>query len=90
MVASDVMGRVVKLSISLPAELAEELRRQAGPGRVSSFIEQAVARRLENANLRRILDEMDEEFGPVPDDMILAAQQEFEDLERRGRAAGAI
>ena len=84
------MGRVVKLSISLPAELAEELRRQAGPGRVSSFIEQAIARRLENTNLRRILDEMDEEYGPVPEEMILEARRQFDDLEQRARAAGAI
>jgi hypothetical protein len=80
------MGRVVKLSISLPAELAEELRKQAGAGQVSSFIEHAVARRLENINLRRILDEMDDEFGSVPDDMIVAARRQFEDLERRAQA----
>ncbi|HEY8740319.1 MAG TPA: hypothetical protein VIN56_06980 [Candidatus Dormibacteraeota bacterium] len=81
------MGRVVKLSISLPAELAEELRKQAGPGRVSSFIEQAIARRLENMSLGQILDEMDQEFGPVPEDKIRAAARQFARLE--GRSSGS-
>ena len=73
----------MKLSISLPAELAEELRKQAGPGRVSSFIEQAVARRLENMSLGQVLDEMDQEFGPVPEDGIRAASERMARLERR-------
>ncbi|MDQ6748276.1 MAG: hypothetical protein M3010_09265 [Candidatus Dormibacteraeota bacterium] len=77
------MGRVVKLSISLPAELAEELRKQAGAGRVSSFIEQAVARLLENTALGRILDDMDQDFGPVPEQEIRAATERMARLERR-------
>ena len=83
MVVSGPMGRVVKLSISLPAELAEELRKQAGAGRVSSFVEQAVARRLEHMALGRVLDEMDREFGPVPEHEVDAAAERMARLERR-------
>ena len=76
------MARAVKLSISLPAELATEMREKAGAGRVSSFIEQAVARRLESISLGEILVEMEEEFGPVSDARLRLA------TERLGRRSG--
>lgn len=76
------VARVVKLSISLPAELAAEMRKKAGAGRVSSFIEQAVARRLESISLGEILVDMDDEFGPVPDARLRIA------TERLGRRSG--
>ncbi len=49
-------GRTEKLSITLPAELASELRQAAGPGGVSSFLAEAARQHLRRQKLMHALN----------------------------------
>jgi len=69
--------RHAKLSITLDKRVAAELRQTAGPRGVSAFVNEAVRRELQATRLRKLLDEMDQEYGPVPDDV----QAEIEALD---------
>lgn len=68
---------VKKLGISLTPELAEEAVRSAAAQGVSlsSWIAEAVAARLRQRNLGRIVDQHEAEFGPIP-------QAELDEVDR--------
>jgi len=59
-----------KLSISIPSNLAEAIRERVGPRGMSRFIAKAIEHELEREQLRAYLDELDENFGPVPQQAI--------------------
>lgn len=70
------MGQpAAKLSISLPGELAAEVRRRVGARGVSGFVARAVAHELERERLAAFIAEMDEELGPVPKAALAAAKR---------------
>jgi hypothetical protein len=56
----------VKVSVTLEPEVVEELRQVAGARGLSSFVNRAVRQQLQAVRLRRLLDEMASEAGPVP------------------------
>ena len=58
-----------KLSVTLQSKVADELRRVAGRRGVSAFVNEAVRQRLQAARLRKLLDEMEAEEGPIPEDV---------------------
>jgi Arc/MetJ family transcription regulator len=58
--------KYTKVSVTLDANVAAELRQVAGPGGVSAFVNDAVRQKLQAARLRRMLDEMEAEAGPIP------------------------
>jgi antitoxin ParD1/3/4 len=62
-----------KIAVSLPDEQVASIRRAVKQGRaasVSGFISTAVARAEREDSLARLLDELDNELGPVsPDDL---------------------
>lgn len=61
------MGKLAaKLSVSVPGELAEELRRTVGARGLSGFVTRAISHELERQRLGALLAEMDAELGPVP------------------------
>ena len=64
-----------KLSISLPGELAAEVRRRVGARGVSGFVARAVAHELEREQLGAFLGEMERELGPIPPDALAAAKR---------------
>lgn len=55
-----------KLSVSVPDELAKELRRSVGSRGLSGFVTRAIAHELERERLGKLLAEWDAELGPVP------------------------
>ncbi|MBV9142550.1 MAG: hypothetical protein JO115_16835 [Pseudonocardiales bacterium] len=57
---------IAKVSVSLDADLLAEARELAGPRGLSALINDALRVRLQQARVGRLLDEMDDEFGPVP------------------------
>lgn len=57
---------IVKVSVSVDADLLAEARELAGRRGLSALINDALRIRLQHARVSRLLDEMDEEFGPVP------------------------
>ena len=54
-----------KLSVSIPSELADAVRRHVGSRGVSSFVARAIAHELEREQLGAFLTELDQELGPV-------------------------
>jgi hypothetical protein len=67
----------VKISITLEPRVAEELRQVAGPRGQSSFVNEAVRRQLQALRLGKLLDEMKDEAGPIPEDV----QREVDSLD---------
>ena len=57
---------VEKVSLSLDPELLAEARELVGRGGLSALVNDALRLRLQHVRVTRLLDEMDEEFGPVP------------------------
>jgi len=56
----------VKVSVTLEPEVAQELRQVAGSRGLSSFVNNAVRQQLQAVRLRRLLDDMAVEAGPIP------------------------
>ncbi len=57
--------KYAKISVTLEPKVAAELRDVAGPQGVSAFVNEAVRRQLQAQRLQHMLDDMDDEFGPV-------------------------
>jgi hypothetical protein len=66
---------VEKVSLSLDAGLVHEARRAAGPRGLSALVNDALRLRLQHERLRRLLADMDAEFGPVPPEEIEEARK---------------
>lgn len=75
----------VKLTISLPDDLAEEaraaVRRGVAPS-VSAYIAMTIGSFMQIPTLRELLDEWDEELGPVPEEVKRQVDAEMEEAER--------
>ena len=56
---------VAKLSVSVPGDLAETVRKRVGERGLSGFVARAMRHELEREQLGVFLDELDEELGPV-------------------------
>lgn len=59
-------GTSHKLSISVPAELAQAVRQRVGSRGVSGFVTRALAHELEREQLGHFLAALDAAHGPVP------------------------
>jgi len=57
---------IEKVSLSLDAGLLAEARRLAGRRALSALVNDALRVRVQHERLRRLLAEMDDEFGPIP------------------------
>lgn len=71
------MGKVVKVSVSLPEDVLAELRERVGPGGVSAYVTRAVERDLAVDRLAELLAELEAEFGPVSEEGIARARAEW-------------
>jgi hypothetical protein len=58
-----------KISVTLEPDIEAELRRVAGARGVSGFVNEAVRQHLQAARLRHLLDEMEVDSGPIPEDV---------------------
>ena len=62
-----------KLSVSIPGELAEAVRKRVGARGLSGFVARAVAHELEREGVRGLIDELDDQLGqPSKADMARA------------------
>ena len=61
---------VTKWSVSVEQELAARVESRVGDRGLSGFVARAVEHELERDLLDEYLDELDEEFGPVPAELI--------------------
>jgi hypothetical protein len=72
-------GRVQKVSVSMPEDLATAIRERTGPGGFSRYVTEAVERRFSRDRLGDLLDELDAEFGPVSPETLEWAQRQWPD-----------
>lgn len=66
-----------KMSITVPSDVAAEIRARAGHGNVSSYVTHALVRQLEHDRLGDLVAELEEIHGPVTDDELAAARAEW-------------
>ncbi len=64
-----------KLSVSVPSELAEAVRRRVGPRGLSGFVARAIAHELEREQLGAFLEELAEKHGAVPPPALARARK---------------
>jgi hypothetical protein len=63
-------SRAEKVSVSLPGDLSEEVRRRVGQRGFSRFVTAAVRRQIERDDLDALLAEMEAVNGPVPPELL--------------------
>jgi hypothetical protein len=68
-----------KMSVTVPANIAEEIRARAGRGNVSAYVTHALIRQLEQDRLGDLVHELEKVHGPVTDDELSAARAEWPD-----------
>ena len=61
---------VTKWSVSVDVELAARVQSHLGDRGLSSFVSRAVEHELERDLLSEYLDELDDQFGPIPADLV--------------------
>jgi hypothetical protein len=59
-------GRVSKVSVSMPTDLTAAVKRRTGAGGFSRYVTDAVQQRIRLDLLGDLLDELEEEYGPIP------------------------
>lgn len=64
-----------KLSVSIPQDLADAVRRRVGARGLSGFVAQALSHELEREQLSAFLAELDEARGPVAKGEIAKARR---------------
>ena len=71
-----------KYTVTLPEELAEEIRSEVGPGGFSRYVTQAVERQRERERLHQAVDWWESEYGPVTAEELAEAEAERREIER--------
>jgi Arc/MetJ-type ribon-helix-helix transcriptional regulator len=71
-----------KYTVTLPEELAEEIRSQVGPGGFSRYVTQAVERQREGERLHEAVEWWEAEYGSVTEDERAEAEAERREIER--------
>lgn len=74
-------GKVRKVSVSMPEDLAEAVRARTGTGGFSRYVTEAVDREIRHDLLGELIDELEAEFGPVPPEVRAQTRREWPDYE---------
>jgi hypothetical protein len=72
-------GKVQKVSVSMPAELADLVRARTGAGGFSRYVTEAVQEQLRLDLLADLSAELEAEYGPVDNDLVKQAMREWPD-----------
>src|SRR5829696_10205434 len=67
--------RYAKVSVTLPADLLDEIRAQVGPGNLSRYLTEAAEEKRRHEALDLWLARMDAEHGPVSAEAVEEAQR---------------
>lgn len=59
-----------KVSVTLPADLLDQIRERVGPGNLSRHLSEVLEEDERRLALRGWLDQMEAEHGPVPEEAI--------------------
>jgi Arc/MetJ-type ribon-helix-helix transcriptional regulator len=79
--APGLHGNVQKVSVSMPSELVEAIRAETGTGGFSRYVTDAAQRRFRREQLRKLLDELEAEYGPVDKEGVQEALKEWPDYQ---------
>ncbi|MFJ9886179.1 hypothetical protein ACIQRW_09970 [Streptomyces sp. NPDC091287] len=71
-----------KYTVTLPEELAEEIRSEVGPGAFSAYVTRAIERQREHDRLGELVSWMQDKDGPLTEEEQAAAAAELRDIER--------
>lgn len=71
-----------KYTVTLPEELAEEIRAEVGPGAFSAYVTRAIERQREHDRLGELVGRLEVEYGPVTDADLAAAESERREIEQ--------
>ncbi len=74
-------GKVRKVSVSMPEELAAAVRARTGAGGFSRYVTEAVERDIRHDMLGELIDELEALHGPVPQELLDEASREWPDYE---------
>jgi hypothetical protein len=74
-------GKVRKVSVSMPEELAEAVRSRTGAGGFSRYVTEAVEREIRHDLLGELIEELEAIHGPVPQELLDEASREWPDYE---------
>lgn len=72
-------ARANKMSITMPADVAAEIRARAGHGQVSAYVTNALLRQLEHDRLGDLVAELEEVHEPATDEELAVARSEWPD-----------
>lgn len=79
----DSGARAKKYSVSMPEEVADEVRARVGKGSFSAYVTASVKRQIERDRLAELIDDYESEAGPIPQEHMDAVTKEFDEAERR-------
>lgn len=68
-----------QVTVALDPSLLAEVEARAGQGRLSAYVAYALERQLQLDKVGRLLDGLDDDHGPVPDEVRDAVEQEWRD-----------
>jgi Arc/MetJ-type ribon-helix-helix transcriptional regulator len=71
-----------KYTVTLPEELAEEIRSEVGPGAFSAYVTRAIERQREHDRLGELVAWMQEGGGPLTEEEQAAAAAELREIEQ--------
>jgi hypothetical protein len=74
-------SRVRKVSVSMPEDLVADVRERTGAGGFSRYITEAVEEKLRVDRLDSLSAWLEEQYGPVPEELIQEAMREWPDYE---------
>jgi hypothetical protein len=74
-------GKARKVSVSMPEELADAVRARTGAGGFSRYVTEAVDREIRHDLLGELIDELEAQYGPVPQELLEEARREWPDFE---------
>jgi hypothetical protein len=81
--APDVIqgSKVQKVSVSMPAELVDQVRARTGAGGFSRYVAESVEKRVRDDLLGELLDELTATYGPLEEDQVRQAMREWPDYQ---------
>jgi hypothetical protein len=74
-------GKVRKVSVSMPEELADAVRARTGTGGFSRYVTDAVQEQVRLDLLDDLLAEFEAEHGPIPEELVQEAMRQWPDYE---------
>lgn len=75
------VGKISKVSVSMPAGLVASVRDVAGPGRFSAYVSDAVERKLALDRLAAYVADVEAELGrPISDELMAEAEAAWHGL----------